>query len=236
MKNAVVLGASGKLGNAITEKLVEEGFKVIGTKRPSSNREITKKENVYFIDLEIKDNVSIDKFIKQIKEKGVRIDFFTSTIADIPKINRFEKMPQHIFEEDIGIVLNHIYLLRQLIPCFNENANILFILTEMLFNKRHNYTSSYLISKYALLGLMKALVNEMPPNKIRVNAVSPGMMDTSFTAKIPRFIKERYQKEYGLTEPAEVAAEIVRIIKNSEINGENIPVFKKGSSKNEDWN
>ncbi|WP_172650081.1 SDR family oxidoreductase [Rhodococcus opacus] len=41
---------------------------------------------------------------------------------------------------------------------------------------------SYAASKHGILGLTKALANEWAPQRIRVNAIAPGYMETEFTA------------------------------------------------------
>ena len=53
------------------------------------------------------------------------------------------------------------------------------------------FMSSYTISKYALLGAVKALAAEYAGKRITVNAVSPSMVDTKFVADKPAFVKKK---------------------------------------------
>ena len=52
------------------------------------------------------------------------------------------------------------------------------------------FNSSYHISKYALLGLMKSAAVELAPKKITVNAVSPTMIDTKFISSVSPLAKK----------------------------------------------
>ena len=53
------------------------------------------------------------------------------------------------------------------------------------------FLSSYVVSKYALLGLVKSLSSDYSDKGIQVNAVSPEMIDTKFLDNIPDFVKQQ---------------------------------------------
>ena len=48
---------------------------------------------------------------------------------------------------------------------------------------------NYITSKTALNGFSKALACELAPKGIRINLVSPGMVDTDLVADIPEKVK-----------------------------------------------
>jgi len=226
MKNAIVLGSAGKVGQAIIRELDKEGFRIVGSMHSKINHDFPyKKFRLFYLDM--KDKKSIDQFIEKISNE--KIDLFVSTIANRLIFDRFENISQENFEEDLNVnLLNHIYFLKKILPLFNEGANIIFILTEHLFDDDPKYFSSYVISKYALLGLTKCLAAELKTKKIRVNAVSPGMMETNFISSLPNLIKETYKNnsvKKRLVLPEEVASEIIKIVKDSSLNGKNIKVF-----------
>ncbi len=228
MKKAILLGASGVLGGAIAKTLTNKGFQVLGTKYQQEPKDLEENPNVDLVKMDINDPKSVEEFLEIAKSRG-EIDFFTSTVSNKPKINKFENIPLKTFEEDIKTnVLTHIKIIKNLLPLLKENSNIIFILSEQVSLPKTQYTSSYSLCKHALLGLMKSLSEELKRKKIRVNAVSPGMMDTPFIKDFPSFVKESYKlktKNKSLVKPERVAKKIGEIIENQNINGQNIGVF-----------
>ena len=70
----------------------------------------------------------------------------------------------------------------------NKYGKVVVMLTSYTTNIPPKYLASYVTSKYALLGLIKALANEYADKGIRINGISPTMMDTKFLQSIPELI------------------------------------------------
>lgn len=230
MKKALILGINSSLGQAIAEELIKERYEIIGTKRITS--EIDKKfedKLLKVINLDISSIENIDLLFNLIKDE--KFDFVASAISNKPTLNKFENISIETFKKDLDInVLNHIYFFKKIIPQMSKDSNMIFILSEMVFNDRLKYASSYQISKYALLGLMTVLSQELKTKGIRVNAISPGMMDTNFIKNVPSIVKESYIMKYSKNEfikPKDVARKIVQMINDETLNGQNIPFFEK---------
>ena len=230
MKKAIVLGASGRLGSEITRKLISIGYEVIGTYRDKNHlpKDLVENKKVVFYPIDFKQKSSIEHFLKSIKEE--KIDFITNTISNKIFIEKVEKISTEIIEEDFRVnVTNYLYFLQKVIPNLSKNSQIVFILSEMVLGIPKNYLSSYIITKYALLGLMKCMSEELKLKGIRVNAVSPGMMDTNFTWNVKFNGKEIVlpKDKRVFVNPSEVAEKILEIISNESINGKNIPILSE---------
>lgn len=213
MSVAVVLGASGGLGSAIAALLAKD-HRVIGTHHGPSHPEIA---GVVWKQLDMNSVPSIESFCKELTS----VDVLVNTIAAPLTLQRFEKLAPSAYEADLRVnVLNPLLLVQTLLPKLSKNACVVFTLTEML-DATPAYFSSYVISKHALLGLVKALDAEL--KDVRVNAVSPGMMDTRYIGKLPAFVKEKYAKARGLVEPEDVAQAVKKLI-DSDARGEVVRV------------
>ena len=91
---------------------------------------------------------------------------------------------------------------------------------------------SYMTSKYALLGLVNSLLSEFSGNELRINAISPSIVDTCF-ANIPEFLKKDISNKHPMKRfctPAEVVdtTEFLLSAQSSFINGQNF--FINGGS------
>ena len=88
---------------------------------------------------------------------------------------------------------------------------------------------SYIIAKYALLGFHASLVSEFVNLGIRVNAVSPSTVQTSFLSEVPESYVEMVEDtlpQKKLAQPIDVARVVCFLAseKSAYINGANIPI------------
>lgn len=228
MKQAVILGITGGLGKEIARMLLERGYKILGTSHTRPIDEEYDQKKVEIVQLDFADSEQIERFCKKIDELE-SVDFLTNTIGAWT-VNRFEKIPTSTFKRDFDVnVMNYIPILQRTVPKLKAGSEIVFILTEMVVGEPNYFLSSYVSSKYALLGLMKGLAGELKQRGIKVNAISPGMMDTKFTENVHRIVKEKYIKEsvHGrLVTPKEVAVQMSRLM-DSDCTGENVLVLGK---------
>jgi 3-oxoacyl-[acyl-carrier protein] reductase len=71
--------------------------------------------------------------------------------------------------------------------------------------------ANYVTSKAGLIGLTKALAQEMAAREITVNAVAPGFIDTDMTAALTDELKEKLLAQVPLRRlgrPEEIAAAV----------------------------
>ena len=74
-------------------------------------------------------------------------------------------------------------LARAAIPHMSRGAAVVFVSSYTAFNPSPPI-GFYAVSKTALLGLTKALAEELGPARIRVNCVAPGIVPTKFAAAL----------------------------------------------------
>jgi 3-oxoacyl-[acyl-carrier protein] reductase len=81
-------------------------------------------------------------------------------------------------------------LLRAFVPTWEKEHFGKFIaLTTLATEKPNAQWLPYITSKTALNGFVKALAFELAPKGIRINMVSPGMVDTPLIADIPEKVR-----------------------------------------------
>ena len=132
----------------------------------------------------------------------------------IDKINSIKKIPTHIvhlsagkfenckfskltwnkFQTDFNISFRSlVIILNSFLPIMAKNkyGKILIMLTSCTTNIPPKYLTSYVTSKYALLGLVKSLANEYSDKGIKINGISPSMIETKFLKNIPELLVQQ---------------------------------------------
>ncbi len=100
---------------------------------------------------------------------------------------RFTKFNWGRFETDLAIqVQSIIVLLQRFLPKMAKlpRARVIFMLSSVVHGIPPKFMSMYTTIKYAQLGLMRSLVAEYAATPVRINAISPSMVDTQFLKEI----------------------------------------------------
>jgi 3-oxoacyl-[acyl-carrier protein] reductase len=204
-KTYLVIGASSDIGMALIRKLAE-----------TANEEMTiiahfHKKNDSFIMLEgelnhgstqhdfrtiqadLSNFTAIQEFVEKIKKENV----FITHIIHLPA-SKFSHA--RIKELDWGSVLADMEIqIHSLVEIFKEflpsmakagYGKVVVMLTSAVYNTPPKFTAHYLMSKYALLGLMKGAAVEYAEKGININGISPNMIETKFLDNIDKRLIE----------------------------------------------
>ena len=140
-------------------------------------------------------------------------------------ISTYAKYEDYTFEEWSRIVNTNlsvpVFLVKELRPVMKEGGSILFTGS---YAGRQAYSSSlvYGVTKAAVHFLTKSLVKEFEPKKIRVNAIAPGFIETSWHKNRTPESYERINRKvalhrFGTVE--EVADMAYAVLSNGYMNG-----------------
>ena len=100
------------------------------------------------------------------------------------------------------------------------------MLSDMLRSSKKGETS-YITSKFALLGLLNSLSTEFSGNDLRINAVSPSLVETKYVEHFPEFLRKDVSNKHPMKRHCTVAevidsVEFLLSPQSSFINGQNI--------------
>jgi 3-oxoacyl-[acyl-carrier protein] reductase len=156
------------------------------------------------------------------------------------KFERFAQLDTNRLEEDFAIqVLSIAELLRVFLPHLRRpagvtsatqpNAKIVFVLSSVTAGVPPKYMTGYIMVKYALLGMMRALAAEYGSAGCNFNGVSPSMVDTQFLRDVPAKAVEMAAASHPLgrnATPADVVPLIEYLLspESDYLSGVNIPV------------
>jgi NAD(P)-dependent dehydrogenase (short-subunit alcohol dehydrogenase family) len=96
----------------------------------------------------------------------------------------FDDLDETTFDEYFAVnVKGQFFLLQKLLPLLEEGSSVVFT-SSIVAEKASPDSAAYAATKGAQLALMRALAVELAPRGIRVNAVSPGPIDTPAPGKL----------------------------------------------------
>jgi 3-oxoacyl-[acyl-carrier protein] reductase len=151
-------------------------------------------------------------------EKLSRIEAITHVVhcPSIPvDLKAFKKTKWDNTKQMIDVSVHSIYeILKVLLPSMMKakRGKVVFILSSYTSGLAPAFMSDYITSKYALLGLMKALSSEMASHHVCINAVSPSLTETVFLQNIPALAVEMSAEKNPMKRNA-LVKDIVPMIK-----------------------
>jgi len=169
---------------------------------------------------DLEDEVAVIKMASNIQSICENPSIFLHFAAPPLEFHRFQESSTKSFQATFSVqTLAATTVLRLLLPKMknahvNLPAQVIFILSEVVCGTPPKGMAEYVVGKYAMLGLMRALSAEFEAQKIYFHAITPGMMDTKFLKHVPELVVEtaRKQKAEGLQSVKLVATKIISLI------------------------
>ena len=195
---ALVIGATGGIGNATCLQLAKDGFNLIlhYNKNKDKARKLQEEikalgREVYICQGDVYQLADIDALIDFSIRKFSGIDVLVNCAAfPIPTIKATDLLwTDFLTQLEINIKVN-LLLIQKVLPVMvgNGYGKIITLSSEATDKPNANW-AHYITAKSALEGLTKSLAYELAPKGIRINMVSPSMVSTELTADIPEKMK-----------------------------------------------
>ncbi len=192
-KVAVVTGATGGIGFQVAKRLGEDGYTVIlngiedkvGAQRVEALTALGIKAEYYGFDVTNEEAVTSN--IKAIGEKYGKIDALINNAGGLGGRSRFEEMTTEFYRSVMALNLDSTFFAsRAAIPYLKKgkNASIINYTSIAAWNAGGPGAGIYGTSKAGVQAITRALAKDLAEYGIRVNAVSPGTIDTPFHAQI----------------------------------------------------
>jgi NAD(P)-dependent dehydrogenase (short-subunit alcohol dehydrogenase family) len=179
-KIVVVTGGNSGIGLATAQRFVEEGSFVFITGRRQTEVDAAVKQigrNVTGVQGDVSDLNDLDRLYYIVKQEKGRIDvlFANAGIAEYAPLGTINE--SH-FDKTFSInVRGLLFTVQKALPLFQDNGSI--ILTAAAgASKGYEGFSVYSATKAAIRSFARSWTVDLKRQKIRVNAVSPGPIDT----------------------------------------------------------
>ncbi|SEO62382.1 Enoyl-[acyl-carrier-protein] reductase [NADH] [Salinihabitans flavidus] len=142
----------------------------------------------FMVDVDVTNDASLDAAFDQIKARWGQLDFLVHAIAYSDRnelTGRFINTSRDNFKASLDIsAYSLIDVSRRAYPLMKENGGTILTLTYQGSNRVVPNYNVMGVAKAALESAVRYLANDLGPEKIRVNAISPGPMKTLAGAAI----------------------------------------------------
>ncbi len=191
-KVAIITGATGGIGFEVAKRLGNDGYTVVlngiedeaGAKRVEELAAEGITAEYYGFDVTKDEAVTTN--ITKIGEKYGRIDVLVNNAGGLGGRSRFEEMTTEFYRFVMALNLDSVFFAsRAAIPFLKkgEHPSIINYTSNAGWNAGGPGAGIYGTSKAGVHAITRALAKDLAEYGIRVNAVSPGTIDTPFHAK-----------------------------------------------------
>ena len=192
-KVAIVTGATSGIGLAVAKRLGQDGFAVMingiehdqGAKRVEEL--IAEGITAEYYGFDVTKEEEVTDNIKKIGEKYGKIDALVNNAGGLGGRSRFEEMTTEFYRFVMALNLDSVFFAsRAAIPYLKkgENPTIINYTSNAGWNAGGPGAGIYGTSKAGVHTITRALAKDLAEYGIRVNAVSPGTIDTDFHKQI----------------------------------------------------
>jgi 3-oxoacyl-[acyl-carrier protein] reductase len=230
---AVVTGASRGIGKAIAEKLVEDGFFVIGSATSATGAEAISAylgANGKGIKLDVADAASIADVMKVIND-----DFGAPTVlvnnAGVTRDNLLMRMKDEEWDDIISTNLTSVFRMSKAVlrGMMKAKSGRIINISSVVGVTGNAGQANYAAAKAGMIGFAKSMAKEVGSRNITINTVAPGFIDTDMTKELSDEIKNALLASIPLVrlgKPEEVAHAVSFLASNGAayITGETLHV------------
>lgn len=218
-KVVIVTGGSRGIGYKTAEAFSENGAFVVITAKNSEQLEEAAKNltNTIAIQADIRKEEEVQKVVEKTIKKFGKLDILINNAGIFPRIKQLHEISEDEWNEVLDVNLNGQFrFTKYSIPYLQKTSGVIINVSSDAGLKAYEgfNADAYSASKAALIVLTQCWSLEYAKDKIRVNCVCPGVVNTDMTKP---FLKTEKDREFmdndhplgRIGEPEEVANSIL---------------------------
>ncbi|MBT3989305.1 MAG: SDR family oxidoreductase [Rhodospirillaceae bacterium] len=197
-KVCVITGGAGSIGLASARQMYEAGAKIMLVDLRHENLTAAKasfedQDRVATCQADVSDTVQTQNYISETTDKWGKIDVLFANAGFSGTSAPVTNYPDEIFDKVMAVNVRGTFLAcKNALPEMNDGGSIIITSSIMGVTARPG-SIAYIVSKHAVIGLMRGVAKEAAPRNIRVNVLAPGPTDNAFQLEI----EERASKASG---------------------------------------
>jgi len=214
---ALVTGASGGIGSAIARALVQQGAKVaLSGTREDALKAVAAEigGETVILPCNLGDAEAVDGLIpRAVEALGGKLDILVNN-AGVTRDNLIMRMKDEEWDQVISVNLEAAFRLIRAAtkPMMRARFGRVITITSIVGTTGNPGQANYAASKAGLVGMSKALAQELASRNITVNCVAPGFIASAMTDGLPDAQKDALLGKIPagkLGEGSDIAAAVV---------------------------
>jgi len=185
-KVAVVTGGSSGIGLASAKLFLEEGARVAIFARSKAGLSEARRalgHEVLALDGDVADSSALARLFQETQRVYGKVDVLMTSSA-VVKLAPIAETDDGLFQDVVATNMKGVVMaLRQALPCLADGASVILVSS---FLNRMGFPGSSAVSmtKAAVRSLARVAAAELGARRIRVNALSPGAIETPLWSKL----------------------------------------------------
>lgn len=179
-KIAVITGGSSGIGLATAKRFVTEGAYVFITGRRQTELKVAVRDigkNVTDVQGDVSNLADLDRLYSIVKQQKGHIDILFAN-AGLGEFATLEKISEAHFDKTFDVnVKGLLFTVQKAVPLFRDGGSII-LNSSIAASKGVEGYSVYSASKAAVRSFARTWTVDLRHHNIRVNAISPGPIDT----------------------------------------------------------
>jgi NAD(P)-dependent dehydrogenase (short-subunit alcohol dehydrogenase family) len=180
-KVAVITGGNSGMGLATAQRFVAEGAYVFITGRRQSELDAAVKQiggnNISGVQGDVSNMADLDRLYATVKEQKGRIDILFAN-AGVGELAPLGTITEAHFDKIFSVnVKGLLFTVQKALPLFQDGGSII-LTASIATSKGFEAQSVYSATKAAIRSFARTWTVDLKHRKIRVNAISPGPIDT----------------------------------------------------------
>jgi NAD(P)-dependent dehydrogenase (short-subunit alcohol dehydrogenase family) len=181
-KVAVITGGTSGIGLATAQRFVDEGAYVFITGRRQSELGVAVNQigkNVTGVQGDVSNLADLDRLYATVKEQKGRIDILFAN-AGVGELVPLGEISEAHFDKIFSVnVKGLLFTVQKALPLFQDGGGSIILTASVGGSKGNPASSVYGATKAAVRSFARTWTVDLKQRKIRVNAISPGPIDTT---------------------------------------------------------
>lgn len=218
-KVAVITGGSSGIGLATAKRFVTDGAYVFITGRRQTELDVAVRDigkNVTGVQGDVSNLADLDRLYAMVKQQKGHIDILFAN-AGLGEFAKLGEISETHFDKTFGVnVKGLLFTVQKAIPLFQHGGSII-LNSSVAASKGVEGFSVYSATKAAVRSFARTWTVDLRRHKIRVNAISPGLIDSQALSNLMKNEEhsEQLKKNLASTVPLRrmgTADEVAKVV------------------------